>query len=60
MQWSWLRKTSFSEKVTVLKKYLLLINFFFWKISYSEELPASKKNMFWIITNSKEVAPPKQ
>ena len=59
MQWTWLRRTSYSEKVTLLKKYLFLKNLFFSKSSCSEEPPASEKYMFWIITNSLEVVPPK-
>ena len=47
------------EKVTVFKKYLLLKKFFFWKSSYSEEVPASKKYIFLIITYCGEKAPPK-
>ena len=39
---SGLRRTSFSEKVTTFKKYLLLL----------EEVTALKKCMFWIITYS--------
>ena len=34
--------------------------FFFWKSISSEELLTSKKDMFRTITNSEEVAPPKQ
>ena len=44
-----------SEKVTVFNKFMLLS-----KRSSSEELPASKKYMFWIITYSGEKALPKQ
>ena len=39
------RRFTFSEKVTVLKKCLLLKTFFFWKSSCLEELFASKKYM---------------
>ena len=58
MLWNWLSRTSFSEKVNVLKKYLLVKKLFFWKSSCSEEEPASKTQMFWIFTYSEEVAPP--
>ena len=60
MQWSWLHRTSFSEKVTVLLKYLFLQTFFFWNSSCLEEVPTSEKYMFWRITNSEEVASPKK
>ena len=46
MKWSWLRRTSYSEKVTPLKKYLLVKKLFFWKSSCLEEPPASEKYMF--------------
>ena len=48
------------EKVTVFKKYLLLKKFFFWKSSCSEEVPASKMYMLWIITYFGEKVLPKQ
>ena len=60
MQWSSFRRTNFSEKAIVLKKYMLLKRFLIWKSSCLEELPASKKCMFWIITNSEVVAATKQ
>ena len=58
MLWNWLRRTI--KKVTVFKKYLLLKKFFFWKSSSSKEVPALKRNMFWIFTYSEEKAHPKQ
>ena len=49
-----------SEKLTVFKKYLLLKTFFFWESNCSEEVPALKNYMFWIIAHSGEKGPPKQ
>ena len=49
-----------SEKVTVFMKYLLVKKVFFWKSNCSEDVPAAKNYMFWIITHSGEKAPPKQ
>ena len=55
MQQTWLRRTSISEKVTALKKYLLLKKLFFWKSGFLEATPTSGKYIFWIITNPEEV-----
>ena len=56
MQRSWLHRTSYSEKVTLLKKYLFLKKLFFWKSSYAEEPPASEKYMFWMLLQNIAVA----
>ena len=45
-----------SERVTVFKNYLLLKKLFFWKSTFSEEVPT----MLLIITFSGEKVPPKQ
>ena len=55
-----MHRTSFSGKLTVFKKILLLEKSYFWTSGRSEEVPASKKYMFSIITYSGEVAPPNQ
>ena len=51
MQWRWLLKTSYSEKVTLLKNYLFVktCNLFFWKSSSAEEPPTLEESMFWAI-----------
>ena len=48
------------EKVSVFKKYHLVKKFFFWKSSCSEQVPGSKKWMFWIISYFWGKVPPKQ
>ena len=53
----WMLVNGKSEKKIVFKKYMLLKKFFFWKGSCSEEVTASKKYTFWIITYSGEKAP---